>query len=203
MKIPFGYYQEEKELKINPASSKIIKCIFDLYLSGESLGSITEKLARNKILTPTGKEKWSRSVIDTILSNPVYIPGIISEEQYYKAQYEKECRSNQKENTNKTRKATRYHSKNVLSGLLFCSECGAPYRRITRPTGEIVWRCANRVEHGKLLCRKSQSISEEVLQTKIKAILPHIDLNKTNLRETIERVEIISDEKILPIFVNL
>nr|WP_279287533.1 zinc ribbon domain-containing protein [Flintibacter hominis] len=36
-----------------------------------------------------------------------------------------------------------------MSGLLVCAECGHNYRRITRPSGEIVWRCASRVEHGK------------------------------------------------------
>lgn len=51
----------------------------------------------------------------------------------------------------------------VLSGLLICSECGSPYRRITRNTKdgeEIVWRCANRVEHWKEICQHSPTISD-------------------------------------------
>ncbi|MHB8170211.1 MAG: recombinase zinc ribbon domain-containing protein, partial [Thermincolia bacterium] len=56
------------------------------------------------------------------------------------------------------RKATRYNSKNVLSGLLVCTECGANYRRITRASGEVVWCCANRVERRS--CTQSPSIAE-------------------------------------------
>ena len=41
------------------------------------------------------------------------------------------------------------------------AECGLNYRRITRPSGEIVWRCASWVEHGKKFCQHSPSISED------------------------------------------
>lgn len=44
---------------------------------------------------------------------------------------------------------------------MFCAECVHNYRRITRPSGEIVWRCASRVEHGKKFCQHSPSISED------------------------------------------
>lgn len=47
------------------------------------------------------------------------------------------------------RKATRYNSQSVLSGLLFCAERVHSYRRIAKPSGKIVWRCAGWVEHGK------------------------------------------------------
>ena len=52
-------------------------------------------------------------------------------------------------------------SQSVLSGLLVCAECGHNYRRITRASGKIVWRCASRVEHGKKFCQHSPSISED------------------------------------------
>lgn len=82
------------------------------------------------------------------------------------AQGDKGKRSNIDEDTGK-RKAARYSSQNVLSGLLVCAECGANYRRITRPSGEVVWRCANRVEHGKRICRHSPSIAEAFLKEKL------------------------------------
>ena len=78
-------------------------------------------------------------------------------------QGEKCIRSNLDEDTNQ-RKATRYNSQSVLSGLLVCGECGRNYRRITRPSGEVVWRCANRVEHGKHFCKHSPSIPEQLIK---------------------------------------
>lgn len=59
------------------------------------------------------------------------------------------------------RKASRYNAQSILSGLLVCAECGHNYRHITRPSGEIVWRCASRVEHGKKFCQHSPSVSED------------------------------------------
>ena len=61
-----------------------------------------------------------------------------------------------------SRKTARYNSQNVLSGLLVCGECGNNYRRITRPSGEIVWRCADKVENGKqAICSNSITVSDE------------------------------------------
>ena len=95
------------------------------------------------IPSPSDKERWSRSVLDAMLSNSKYLGGIIAFEDYYAVQAEKGKRSNLDEDSNK-RKATQYYSKDVLSGLFVCAECGAVYWRIIRPSGEIVWRCSNK-----------------------------------------------------------
>jgi len=117
-------------------------------------------LESKQISSPTGNAKWGCSAIDKILSRSKYVPYIISLEQYTDVQFEKAARSNQQLNNDGTtqRKAARYNFQNVLSGLLVCAGCGANYRRITRPTGEVVWRCANRVEHG--ICAHSPSVTE-------------------------------------------
>lgn len=103
---------------------------------------------------------WIKPVLSNLLSNQKYIGYIVSFDDFFLAQGEKSRRSNIDED-NYQRKATRYNSRSVLSGLLVCAECGHNYRRITRPSGEIVWRCTNRVEHGKKSCQHSPSISED------------------------------------------
>lgn len=163
MKTPYGFTNNNAGFCIDLITSIIIKEIATLYLNGYSLGRITEVLEKRNYPSPSSKTHWSRSVVDAILSNPIYIPVILSEEQYYAIQFEKDKRSNK--NDNATRKATKYHSVNILSGLLFCTECGSSYRRITRPNKEVVWRCSNRVEHEKRICHKSPTISEEKLKT--------------------------------------
>lgn len=126
-----------------------------------SLGVLSNILESKQILSPSGNTKWGRAAIDKLLSNSKYVPHIISLEQYTEVQFEKASRSNQQLNNDGTmqRKATRYNSQNVLSGLLVCAECGANYRRITRPSGEVVWRCANRVEREG--CTQSPSVAEQ------------------------------------------
>lgn len=145
MKIPYRFIKNDSKLSLDPIASKVVRHIVSLYLSGQSLGGIADILEKAGVLSPSGNTRWSRSVIDVMLSNPVYVLAVIPEE----IRLEKEKRSNQNENT--SRKTTKYHSKIVPSGLSFCAECGAVYRRIARPDKEVVWRCANRVEHGNSL----------------------------------------------------
>ena len=108
------------------------------------------------------------------------------------AQSEKGKRSNIDEDTNQ-RKTTRYNSQSVLSGLLVCGECGRSYRRITRPSGDVVWRCANRVEHGKRFCKHSPSISEQQIKNTICAKLGLITFNEQAVKKHIDFVSVRSD----------
>ena len=117
-------------------------------------------LKEQSILSPTGKPVWGRATVDNILSNGRYVPHIISEDRFWQIQIEKERRTNIA-NDNRTRKTARYNSQNVLSGLLICGECGKSYRRITRSLGEVVWRCADKVENGKqAVCCNMATISD-------------------------------------------
>lgn len=102
-------------------------------------------------------------------------------------QGEKGKRSNIDEDTGK-RKAAQYSSQNVLSGLLVYAECGANYQHITRPSGEIVWRCANRVEHGKRICKHSPSISEERIKEELCKRLEMGSYDEWKVAETIDTI---------------
>ncbi len=74
------------------------------------------------------------------------------------------------------------------SGLLICGECGCNYRRITRSSGEIVWRCANRVEHGKLYCQESPTISEQKVKDELCDALKLADYDEAMIKDHIEHV---------------
>ena len=137
--------------------------IYRQYLSGKSLGGIADFLLEQNIPSPSSKERWSNSVLDKMLSNKKYINTVISFDDYFSVQNDKGKRSSIDENTNK-RKATQYYSKDVLSGLFVCTECGGVYWRITRPSGEVVWRCSNRVKHGKDICQHAPSLPENKLK---------------------------------------
>ncbi len=148
---------------LDAAQAAVVQRIYQRYVGGASLGVIATELEANQITAPSGNLKWSRSVIDKILSNGKYVPYAIPMELFVAVQFEKGSRSNTQVNSEGSlqRKATRYNSQNVLSGLLVCAECGSNYRRITRLNGEIVWRCADRVENGKQSkCKYSPTIAD-------------------------------------------
>ena len=188
MKIPYGFSQDKmQKISINQEQANAIKQIYDLYLQGKSLGSIVQELEQLSITSPTGNKTWSRAAIDKILSNKKYINTIIPFEKYVEAQLEKDSRSNMQ--SNNTRKTARYNSQNVLSGLLVCGECGNSFRRIKRTNGEVVWRCADKVENGRSAkCENSITIDDLELKKHLCSELEMLEYDEQRVADTIESI---------------
>jgi len=178
---------------IDPEKANIVRVIYQQYLSGMSLKGIADFLFAQDVPSPRGKAKWTQAVINDLLSNQRYIGTIITFDKFFLAQGEKGKRSNLDEDTNQ-RKATRYSPQSVLSGLLVCGECGRNYRRITRSSGEVVWRCANRVEHGRRFCKHSLSIPEQQIKDTICKELGLTDFDEQVVKTHIDYIEVQADE---------
>lgn len=188
MRLPYGFYlTNDGAVAIDHEKADIVRLIYRQYLSGMSLGGIADLLYTQNILSPKGKERWTQTVISAILANKKYIGAMIPFEEYLVVQAEKGQRSNIDDDT-KQRRTTRYSSQSVLGGLLACEECGCNYRRITRPSGEVVWRCANRVEHGKRFCKSSPSITEEAIKDVICAELGMKAFDEACVRDGIDQI---------------
>lgn len=188
MKLPYGFYlNSDGAVSINEEKANTVRLIYRQYLSGMSLGGIADLLYSEHIPSPKGKERWTQAVISGILSNSKYIDAVIPFDDFFAVQFEKGKRSLNDEYTGK-RKATRYCSQSVLSGLLVCEECGCNYRRITRPSGEVVWRCANRVEHGKQFCKGSPTITEKEVITAICKTFGIAKFDEDVVRNKIEKI---------------
>ena len=114
-------------------TSKIVKKIFNWYLDGKSVIYIVKKLEKENIESPTGRNKWLKSSIETMLENEKYTESvklldsvnkenyyllkdnheaIITEEVFNKVQEEKPSRSNLDEDN--VRKSRKYSSKNKV-----------------------------------------------------------------------------------------
>lgn len=76
---------------------------------------------------------------------------------------------------------------------MVCAECGAHYRRITCPSGEVVWRCANKVEHGKKVCKNAPPSSETTIKEHICITLNIARWDEEVIRSSIERILIRHD----------
>ena len=151
------------------------------------------------MVAPSGNPKWSRSVIDKILSNGKYVPYAVPTELFVAAQFEKDSRTNIQTNSDGStqRKTTRYSSQNVLSGLLVCAECGSNYRRIIKPGGEVVWRCADRVENGKQSkCKYSPTIADITIKDLICKELGLVGFDEQAVQEKLSQISIASDGQI-------
>lgn len=81
----FGYDNNGTgNLRINDAQAKIVRQIFQMRASGHSLGSISDWLHENAILSPTGKERWSRESIRKLLRNEKYIGDVLLQKTFVK-----------------------------------------------------------------------------------------------------------------------
>jgi len=79
----FGYkHNEQGELIINEEQAVMVRMIFELYLKGYSVDMIMKELGHNNIKSPTGKERWSKRTIQTMLTNEKYIGNVILGKTY-------------------------------------------------------------------------------------------------------------------------
>ncbi len=78
-----------------PDRPTVVKMIFSLYLKGNSLEDIQHYLFETQIPSPSGKEKWSRDVLNKLLNNYKYTFGIVSHEMFEAVENLKEnnCRN--------------------------------------------------------------------------------------------------------------
>lgn len=100
----------------------------------------------------------------------------------------------------------KYSSKYAFSEILFCGDCGSPFRRkvITRANGrDVYWRCINRAENGKKYCKKSVGIKEKDLQDAVCRALTRISPERADLLNAINSAlayGISGDESVLSTF---
>ena len=75
----YGYVKgEDGELVPNEAQAAIVVHIYDLYLSGQSFAGIIEVLADEGIPSPQGSERWSKKMIENVLTNLKYTGNVAS-----------------------------------------------------------------------------------------------------------------------------
>ena len=95
-KVCYGFHRNNDGIvETIPDKTAVVKMIFSLYLGGNSLEDIQHDLLDAKIPSPSGKEKWSRDVLNKLLNNYKYTFGIVSHEMFEAVENLKEsnCRN--------------------------------------------------------------------------------------------------------------
>ena len=74
----YGYrIAAEGDLMVYPAEAIYVFQIFERFAAGDSLGKISTSLARMNVLSPTGKDIWSKETISKILKNEKYLGDVV------------------------------------------------------------------------------------------------------------------------------
>ncbi len=94
-RICYGFTRREDGIVIlDEKKSEVVRSIFQMYREGNSLEDIQKELYKSGIPSPSGNTKWTRDVIDKVLTNGKYTRGIVSFEDFVDVQFmkEKACR---------------------------------------------------------------------------------------------------------------
>lgn len=74
----YGYRITAKDdLMVYPAEAIYVFHIFERFAAGDSLGKISTSLAQMNVLSPTGKDIWSKETISKILNNEKYLGDVV------------------------------------------------------------------------------------------------------------------------------
>jgi len=76
----FGYNLKGGKLTINEAEAKIVRLIFDLYLSGKGANLIHQELENRGFASPSGSMRWNSVSVLDILKNEKYV-GILKQQK--------------------------------------------------------------------------------------------------------------------------
>ena len=182
-----GYRLKDGVFVIVPEEAEIVRRIFTDYLSGMGLVRIRKSLQKAGV-------SISRSGIHGILRNEKYIGCMLLQKTFVSDHLTKrkvkntgqlpqyhiensheaiidrktfeavQAEISRRASIHKPKKQT---EKYPFTGLIKCSQCGAPYKRKrVRNAEKIVWICATFNELGKSVCA-SQQIPETILMQKV------------------------------------
>lgn len=134
---PFGYRYElqadgRRALVVDPVASCAVRDLYNAYASGKSL-SASVRLIRERYGLDSGRELVCSSVrFGRVLRNPVYAGRVRFSDHEYPGKHEAIVtpeiwqQVNDRLETNKKEVRRQYgKSDGLLSGLLFCGDCGA------------------------------------------------------------------------------
>jgi DNA invertase Pin-like site-specific DNA recombinase len=153
----FGYHLKDGKLSVNEDQAKIVRLIFDLYLSGKGTNLICKDLENQGFSSPSGSTKWNSASVLGILKNEKYA-GILKQKKTLTTDYlshkKKINRGEeqyitiednhspivakdiffevQKENDRRRRTSLergRYSNRYVWSGKIKCAYCNSSFKR--------------------------------------------------------------------------
>lgn len=142
--IPFGYEIADGEIRIIEREAKVVKNIFSLYVQGESLKNIQERLNIVGISYASDGRDWDKNMVKRILDNKKYIgdkeyPVIIPLETFKLAKNCKEDKVPKLDEKTKER-LDAYHNKARCGicegGMIRRHSCSGEKRRV-------FWKCGN------------------------------------------------------------
>lgn len=202
--IPYSHFLgydkgENGEFVINEKEAETVRDIFRLFISGYSFRAICKKLEEKGAKSPTGKDKWYPSTVESIIRNEKYRGDCLLQKgytedfltkkrvmnhgevpQYYVEGHHEPIISPktfdeaQAELTKREGSGKRWSGISVFSSKLICEECGGFYGpkvwHSTDKYRKVVWQCNNKYRGKKKRCTTPHIDEERVKSLFLEAL---------------------------------
>ena len=219
--VPFGRFLgydrgEDGNLVINEEQAKIVRRIYGLFLQGRSPYKIAKTLTEEGIPTPGGKRVWSKSVIDSILTNEKYKGDALLQKVYTTDFLTKKKKKNEGEvpqyyvqgnhaaiiepdifdrvqRLMKARKPgkNRCSCTSIFSSKIKCGDCGSWYGSKVWHSNDkyrkVVWQCNHKYDSGEK-CTTPKLEEDEIKKIFI-AALNALNKDKSSIIAAFEEIK--------------
>ena len=174
-----GYEKGEDGLPVvNEEEAAVVRLIYRLFLEGKTSVGIGKYLEGLNIPSPSGLCKWSKTTVDSILTNEKYKGDALLQKKFTVDFLQKKMKANegevpqyyvegshpaivepdewaqvQTEFARRKQLGRAYSGKSVLSTKLVCADCGGYYgQKVWHSTDryrKVIWQCNNKFESEK------------------------------------------------------
>lgn len=170
---PIGYDYIDGALVINEAEAAQVREVYGLYAAGHSVTEITRRMSGCK----TKHGGWSHtSTVGNVLDNPLYAGTVhfdgVSKKGRHIPIVDREIDRRVKARRERlSRVEASEDSAYLLTGLIYCSCCGARYFPHKRPNGTVVYSCHSRAKKNKKMVKDPNCKAPHIPVAKLDAIV--------------------------------
>lgn len=190
---PIGYDYIDGELVINEGEAKQVRRVYRLYETGHSVTEISRLMEDYK----TKHGDWSHtSTIGNVLDNPLYAGKIHFDGVLSFGKHDPIVPLDRDAKVKARRERLRAlevagDSNFLLTGIIYCKNCGARYFPNKRPNGKVVYSCHSRAKKNKKMVKnpncKAPHIPIEELDAFIEKELMRLAKNPRLVDEIIKK----------------
>lgn len=205
--IPYGQFLGYRKgadglPEIVPEEAEIVRRIYRLFMQGKSTNAIAGRLTAEGIPTPGSKTQWQRATVESILSNEKYkgsallqksftvdfltkktkanegeVPQYYVEESHPAIIEPEEWQEVQAELAKRKRSHKRHRQTSVLSGKIFCGDCGDIYgSKVWHSTSKyrrVIWQCNAKFD-GEQKCGTPHLYEEQIQRLFVAAMSEYL-----------------------------
>lgn len=190
---PIGYDYVEGQLAVNPAEAQQVREVYELYAAGHSVTEITRRMEGRE----TKHGDWSHtSTVGNVLDNPLYAGTVhfdgVEASGRHTAIVPPEVDVKVKARRRRlSRVDSSLDSSFLLTGVIYCSGCGARYFPNRRPNGKVVYSCHSRAKKNKKMIKdpncKAPHIPVDQLDAMVESEVLALAADPSRLQDIIKK----------------